>query len=55
MKILRAYGIPEEIVKLIESLYTRTRAKVRTADGLTSGTHATSLVTGTVIMGGGRP
>jgi hypothetical protein len=35
MKILRAYGIPEEIVKLIDSLYTGTKAKVRTADGLT--------------------
>lgn len=35
MKILRAYGIPENIVSLIQSLYTGTYAKVRTADGLT--------------------
>ena len=35
MKILKAYGIPEEIVKLIESWYIGTRAKVRTADGQT--------------------
>lgn len=35
MKILRAYGIPEEIVGLIESLYTGTYARVRTTDGMT--------------------
>ena len=35
MKILKAYGIPEEIVKLIESWYIGTRAKVRTCDGQT--------------------
>ena len=35
MKILRAYGIPEEIVRLIESIYSGTWAKVITADGLT--------------------
>lgn len=35
MKILRAYGIPEVIVLLIERLYTGTFAKVITADGMT--------------------
>ena len=35
MKILRAYGIPEMIVELIEKMYTDTLAKVITPDGLT--------------------
>ena len=35
MKILRAYGIPDVIVNLIEKMYTDTTAKVITADGLT--------------------
>ena len=35
MKILRAYGVPEELVRLIESMYSGTKAKVLTADGLT--------------------
>ena len=35
MKILRAYGIPEMIVELIETMYTDTLAKVITPDGLT--------------------
>ena len=35
MKILRAYGIPDVIVNLIERMYTGTTAKVITADGLT--------------------
>lgn len=36
MKILRAYGIPNTIVDLIERMYTGTIAKVITADGLTA-------------------
>ena len=35
MKILRAYGIPDVIVRLIENVYTGTLAKVLTADGCT--------------------
>ena len=35
MKILRAYGIPNEIVVLIEKLYTNTKAQVLTPEGLT--------------------
>ena len=35
MKILRAYGIPDVIVRLIERIYTGTKAKVLTADGVT--------------------
>ena len=35
MKILRAYGIPEEIVDLIEKLYTDTKAQVLTPEELT--------------------
>ena len=35
MKILRAYGIPDAIVNLIDRMYTDTTAKVITADGLT--------------------
>ena len=35
IKILRAYGIPEAIVQLIEGIYTGTKAKVVTADGIT--------------------
>ena len=35
MKILRAYGIPEAIVRLIEGIYTGTKVKVVTADGIT--------------------
>jgi len=35
MKILRAYGIPDKIVDLIEKTYTDTFAKVMTSDGLT--------------------
>ena len=35
MKILRAYGIPSEIVDLIERMYTGTMARVITDDGLT--------------------
>ena len=35
MKILRAYGIPDAIVNLIDKMYTGTMAKVITADGLT--------------------
>ena len=35
MKILRAYGIPKEIVDLIEKLYTDTKAQVLTPEGLT--------------------
>ena len=35
MKILRAYGIPDVIVNLINRLYTNTTAKIITADGLT--------------------
>lgn len=35
MQILRAYGIPDAIVDLIEQMYTGTMAKVITADGLT--------------------
>ena len=35
MKILRAYGIPEAIVRLIDGIYTGTKAKVVTADGIT--------------------
>ena len=34
MKILRAYGIPDVIVNLVERMYTGTSAKVITADGL---------------------
>lgn len=36
MKILRAYGIPDTIVNLIERMYTGTMAKVLTTDGLTA-------------------
>ena len=35
MKILRAYGIPEKIVHLIENMYEETIAKVLTQDGIT--------------------
>ena len=35
MKILRAYGIPEAIVRLIEGIYTGTKAEAVTADGTT--------------------
>ena len=35
MKILRAYGIPDPIVNLIDRMYTGTRAKIITGDGLT--------------------
>ncbi|MCP4493478.1 MAG: hypothetical protein GY820_40160, partial [Gammaproteobacteria bacterium] len=35
MKILLAYGIPHQIVSLIEGMYTNTIAKVITDDGLT--------------------
>ena len=35
MKILRAYGIPDEIVNLIERIYEGTQARVITEDGLT--------------------
>ena len=35
MKILRAYGIPKEIVDLTEKLYTDTEAQVLTPEGLT--------------------
>ncbi|MCP4494507.1 MAG: reverse transcriptase family protein, partial [Gammaproteobacteria bacterium] len=35
MKILRAYGLPDIIVDLIERMYTGTLAKVITPDGLT--------------------
>ena len=35
MDILRAYGIPEKIVKAIEVMYTNTRAKVLSPDGET--------------------
>ena len=35
LKILRAYGIPEAIVRLIEGIYTGTKAEVVTADGIT--------------------
>ena len=34
-QILRAYGIPEEIVDLIEKVYTDTKAQVLTPEGLT--------------------
>ena len=36
MKILRAYGLPDAIVDLIQWLYTNTKAQVLTADGLTA-------------------
>ena len=35
LKILRAYGIPEEIVNLIKVLYTGTKAQVLTSEGFT--------------------
>ena len=35
MKILKAYGIPDIIVQLIDRVYTGTKAKVVTADGTT--------------------
>ena len=35
MRILRAYGIPDEIVGLIEGMYDNTSARVITEDGLT--------------------
>ena len=35
MKILRAYSIPEAIVRLIDGIYTGTKAKVVTADVIT--------------------
>ena len=35
MKILRAYGLPEAIVALIQKVYIGTLAKVFTSDGLT--------------------
>ena len=35
MKILRAYGLPEAIVALIQKMYSGTLAKVITSDGLT--------------------
>ncbi|KAL5260700.1 hypothetical protein ACHWQZ_G010752 [Mnemiopsis leidyi] len=35
MKILLAYGIPKALVSLIEKLYTGTKARVVTADGIT--------------------
>ena len=35
MTILRAYGGPEAIVQLIEGIYTGSKAKVVTADGIT--------------------
>ena len=35
MKILRAYGIPDDIVRLIERMHEGTKAKVLTADGIT--------------------
>ena len=34
MKILRAYGIPDKLVDLIEKTYTDTLAKVITPEGL---------------------
>ena len=34
MKILRAYGLPEAIVALIQKMYSGTLAKVITSDGL---------------------
>ena len=36
VKILRAYGIPDKIVDLIQWLYTNTKAQVLTPDGLTA-------------------
>ena len=35
MKILKAYGIPDELVRAIEILYKDTRAKVISPDGET--------------------
>ena len=35
MKILRAHGIPDTIVRLIDNVYTGTVAKVLTAEGCT--------------------
>ena len=35
MKLLRAYGIPEAIVRLIEGIYTGAKAEAVTADGIT--------------------
>ena len=35
MRILRAYGIPEKLVRLIECSYHDTMARVKTEDGLT--------------------
>ena len=35
MKILRAYGIPKEIIDLFEKLYTDTKAQVLTPEELT--------------------
>lgn len=35
MKIIRAYGIPEQLVKAITLLYEDTKAKVLTPDGKT--------------------
>ena len=35
MKILHAYGVPEELVKAISKLYENTRARVLTPDGET--------------------
>ena len=35
MRILRAYGIPEKLVRLIECSYMDTMARVKTEDGLT--------------------
>ena len=35
MRILRAYGIPEELVRLIECSYEDTMARIKTEDGLT--------------------
>ena len=39
MKILRAYGIPDKLVSLIEKMYKGTLAKVLTKDGLTDAFH----------------
>ena len=39
MRILRAYGIPDEIVGLIERMYDNITARVITEDGLTEAFH----------------
>ena len=48
MRILRAYGIPDKLVRLIKCSYRETIARVKTEDGLTE---AIAILAG-VLKGG---